>query len=129
MNHKPEAKGLMRVIKATGYSMKGLKAAYQHEIAFRQEVVLLTILLPSSFFVARNATQWALLMGTVIIVMIVELVNSAIEAAVDRHGGEWHELSGRAKDLGSASVFMALLNLAFVWGAIFIDNYIWSVWQ
>lgn len=129
MSHKPEAKGLVRIIKATGYSMKGLQAAYQHEIAFRQEVILLIVLFPASFFVARNATQWALLMGTVIILMIVELVNSAIEAAVDRHGNEWHELSGRAKDLGSASVFMALLNLVFIWGAIFIDNYIWSVWQ
>lgn len=129
MNLPSELHGLTRVIKATGYSMKGLKAAYQHEIAFRQEVVLLVVLFPLSFFIARNATQWALLMGTVIIVMIVELVNSAIEAAVDRHGDEWHELSGRAKDLGSASVFMALLNLSFVWGAIAFDNYIWSLWQ
>ncbi|MBX3618398.1 MAG: diacylglycerol kinase [Rhizobacter sp.] len=109
--------GLDRVIRATGYSFEGLKGAYQGESAFRQETWLAVVLIPLAFWVGRSWIEVALLAGSVLLVMIVELLNSAVEAAIDRVSFELHALSKRAKDLGSAAVFLALVLCACVWGA------------
>jgi diacylglycerol kinase (ATP) len=120
---KPGNTGLTRIIKAFGYSMKGLRAAWRHESAFRQETVLAVLLLPAAFCLGSDPLRIALLVGPLFIVVIVELVNSAIEAAVDRIGEEAHKLSGRAKDLGSAAVFLALALVVIVWGLIAIERF------
>ena len=106
--------GLKRIINAFGYSMKGLRAAFKHESAFRQETVLLIILLPAAFMLG-NIVDYSILIGSLLLVLIVELLNSAVETAVDRIGDEHHELAGRAKDMGSAAVFISLLNVVVIW--------------
>jgi len=103
------------VITASGYSVAGLKAAFKHEAAFRQELALLLMLVPLALWLGDNGVERALLIGSLLLVLIVELVNSAIEAVVDRFGGELHALSGRAKDIASAAVFIALINVFVVW--------------
>ena len=121
---KPGKTGLSRLIDASRYSMQGFKAAWKNEAAFRQELVAVAILLPVAFFIARNITQFLLLTVPLLILLIAELVNSALEAVVDRIGDEPHELSGRAKDMGSATVLIALL-LAFIcWLLIVMENYV-----
>ncbi len=110
--------GLRRLMNAFGYSMAGLKAAYQNEDAFRQEVLLAIILLPLAFFLEHEAIGRALMVGSVLLVMVVELLNSAVEATVDRISLENHLLAKRAKDIGSAAVFISLVNLALVWGLV-----------
>jgi diacylglycerol kinase (ATP) len=121
---KPGKTGLSRLIDATGYSMKGFRAAWTNEAAFRQELVAVIILLPAAVFIARTITQFLLLVLPLFILLIAELVNSALEAVVDRIGDEHHELSGRAKDMGSATVFVALA-LAFTsWLLIVLQNYV-----
>lgn len=116
---KPENKiSVQRVIRATGYSLQGLKSAYVHEAAFRQEVLLAVVLLPLGAYLGDTAVEKVLLVGSVLLVMLVELLNSAIEALVDRIGTEYHELSGRAKDLGSAAVFMSMMLFVITWGLI-----------
>lgn len=115
---KPGATGVTRIIKATGYSMKGLKSAWINEAAFRQELMLILLLMPLTFWVGETLNQILLLVVISWLVVIVEVLNSAIEAVVDRIGSEHHELSGRAKDLGSAAVFIALVLNALVWGAL-----------
>lgn len=117
---KPGKTGFSRVIAAAGYSWQGLSAAYQHEAAFRQELFLAVLLLPLAFFIGENGLEWTVLIGSLFIVLIAEIVNSAIEAVVDRFGHEHHELSGRAKDMGSAAVFLALLNVAISWFLVFL---------
>jgi diacylglycerol kinase (ATP) len=112
------ARGMDRLIKAFGYSMKGFAAAWRHEEAFRQELMLSVVLAPVSLWVGRGLLDYALLNGVLLILLITELFNSAIEALTDRVGVEHHELSGRAKDLGSAAVLLALGLVALVWGAI-----------
>lgn len=113
---KPENKAnFQRVINAAGYSMKGLKAAYRYEAAFRQEVWLSFFLIPLGFFLGNSAIEKLLLVGAVLLVLITELLNSAVENVVDRIGSEYHELSGRAKDIGSAAVFMAMVLFALTW--------------
>ena len=107
--------GLKRIINAFGYSMKGLRAAFKHESAFRQETALLIILLPAAFMLGRNIVDYSILVGSLLLVLIVELLNSAVETVVDRIGDEHHELAGRAKDMGSAAVFISLLNVAVIW--------------
>jgi diacylglycerol kinase (ATP) len=107
--------GLGHVWKAAGYSLAGLAAAFRHEYAFRLELVLAAFLLPAALLLPADATGRALMIGAVLLVLIVELVNSAIEAAVDRMSLEEHELARRAKDLGSAAVMLSLLNAAAVW--------------
>lgn len=107
--------GINRWIKALGFTWQGLKATYKHEEAFRQEVLLLIVCIPFALWLGNNGMQIALLIGSVLLLLIVELLNSAIEAVVDRFGGEIHELSGRAKDMGSAAVFIAMLNVFLVW--------------
>lgn len=109
--------GLNRIIHAAGYSMAGLKAAYNGESAFRQETWLAVVLVPLAFWVGQTWIEVALLAGSVLIVMIVELLNSAIEAAIDRIGFEMHDLSARAKDIASAAVLLSLTLCAGIWGA------------
>jgi len=110
--------GLRRLVNAFGYSMAGLKAAYQNEDAFRQEVLLAIVLLPLAFILEQEAIGRALMVGSVLLVMMVELLNSAVEATVDRISLENHLLAKRAKDIGSAAVFISLVNLAVVWGLV-----------
>lgn len=107
--------GLTRIIKAFGFSMQGLKAAYTLEEAFRQEVWLLIISVPLALWLGETGIEKALLIGSLLLLLIVEILNSAIEATIDRFGGEIHELSARAKDMGSAAVLLASLNAAIVW--------------
>jgi diacylglycerol kinase (ATP) len=107
--------GLERVVRATGYSIAGLQGAYRGESAFRQEFWIAAVLLPVSFWVGRSWVEIGVLAGSVMLVLIVELLNSAIEAAIDRISFELHELSKRAKDIGSAAVFLSILLCAGVW--------------
>ena len=109
--------GIDRVIHATGYSIAGLRTAYGGESAFRQEFWLAVILVPLAFWLGRGWVEVALLAGSVLLVLIVELLNSSLEAAIDRISFEWHDLSKRAKDLASAAVFVSLLLCAGVWSA------------
>lgn len=109
--------GLGRVVRAAGYSMEGLRAAYRHESAFRQELWLAVVLLPLALWIGKNWLETALLTASVLLVLIVELLNSAIESAVDRISFDTHDLSKRAKDIGSAAVFLALLLCAGIWSA------------
>jgi diacylglycerol kinase (ATP) len=110
--------GLMRILNALRYSLAGLRAALRHEDAFRQECVLAAVLIPLALFLPVGGTGKALLVGSVLLLLIVELVNSAIEATVDRVSLEHHQLAKRAKDIGSAAVLIALINLALVWGLV-----------
>jgi diacylglycerol kinase (ATP) len=107
--------GLQRVWNAMFYSMAGLRAAYRHEDAFRQEVWLAAVLIPVCFFLPATGIGRALMIASVLLVLVVELVNSAIEAAVDRISLENHNLSKRAKDIGSAAVLVALINVVATW--------------
>ena len=115
---KPGATGITRIINATGYSMKGLKSAWVNEAASRQELLLILLLMPLAFWIGDSLNEILLLVCISWLVVIVEVLNSAVEAVVDRIGSEHHELSGRAKDLGSAAVFIALALNALVWGAL-----------
>ena len=107
--------GLDRVVRATGYSLAGLLTAYRGETAFRQEAWLAMVLLPGAFWLGRSWVEVALLAGSVLLVLIVELLNSGIEAAIDRVSFELHDLSKRAKDLASAAVFLSLVLCCAVW--------------
>jgi len=115
---KPGATGLKRIVNAAGYSWSGLKATFRHEAAFRQELLLCCLLLPVAIVMADDGIELALLIGSLLLVLIVELINSAVEAVVDRFGGEVHELAGRAKDIGSAAVLLSLLNVLVIWGLV-----------
>ncbi len=123
INHgKPGYTGIKRVIKATGYSIQGLKAAFKHEAAVRQEFMLLVIFSPVALLLDVTTVEKILMIGVLVIVLICELLNSAIEAVVDRVGTDYHELSGRAKDIGSASVFVALTFAFCTWiGVLFFS--------
>lgn len=112
------ATGLTRIARACGYSWRGLSAAWNNEAAFRQEIVLALLFLPPGLWLAGNGVERALLTGSLILVIVVELINSAIEAVVDRISSKRHELSGRAKDIGSAAVLLALLNALAIWGFV-----------
>ncbi len=107
--------GLRRIWNAFLYSLDGLAAAFRHEDAFRQEVLLAALLIPGAFFLPASGTGRALMIASVLLVLIVELLNSAVEAAVDRISLEDHRLAKRAKDIGSAAVFLSLLNVLVVW--------------
>lgn len=104
-----------RLWRATGYSLNGLHSAFQHEQAFRQETYILLLVIPLGLWLGDGALEKVLLVGSWLIVMIAELMNSAIEAVVDRIGSEQHELSGRAKDIASAAVMVALALAAMTW--------------
>ena len=110
--------GLERIAKAAGYSMAGLKAAYQNEAAIRQELLLCLFLVPLALYFGHTGIARALLLGSVLLVLVVELLNSAIESVVDLVTLEKHPLAGRAKDIGSAAVFVALMNVLVVWGLV-----------
>lgn len=112
--------GLRRLINAFGYSVDGIKAAYRNEDAFRQEVLMAAVLIPLALYLGDGAIARALMIGSVLLVIIVELLNSAIEATVDRISLENHQLAKRAKDIGSAAVLIALINMAVVWGLLLL---------
>lgn len=112
------AKGVARLCNATQFSLAGFKATWQHEEAFRQEVLLLCVACPAAFFLAKNPVEILLLIGSVVLVLLVELLNSAVETVVDRISLEQHELSGRAKDIGSAAVMLSLIWAVITWSVI-----------
>lgn len=115
---KTGATGITRIINASVYSWKGLKAAFINEAAFRQELALCVVLIPVAIYLGENLRDQLLMISSLLVVLVVELLNSAIESVVDRFGDELHELSGRAKDLGSAAVLLSLIFAALVWLAI-----------
>jgi len=114
--------GLQRVWNAFIFSLHGLASAFRHEEAFRQEVLLAVILIPIALFLDVGGVGKAMMIASVVLVLIVELLNSAIEAAVDRISFDQHRLSKRAKDIGSAAVFLSFLNVAVVWGLILVEK-------
>jgi diacylglycerol kinase (ATP) len=117
---KNEATGLRRIFCALRFSLQGLKSCYQSETAFKQEVWASIFLLPLSFWVTSDSIERALLITPIIIVLAVEIMNTAIESVVDRIGSEYHELSAKAKDLGSAAVLMSLLLVIITWSIILL---------
>ncbi len=121
---KPGNTGIRRILRATVYSAQGLAQAWRFEAAFRQEIALTALLTPIALWLGRTPVERTLLIGCCILVLIVELLNSAVEAAIDRHGDELHELSGRAKDLGSAAVMLSLLLVGAVWGTIAWERFV-----
>lgn len=114
--------GIKRVIRATGFSMQGLKLAWQHEAAFRQELILAAIMLPIALLLDVTTVERVLLILGLFVVLIVELLNSAIEAVVDRISDEYHPLSGQAKDIASAAVFMSLAFCGLTWAVILLPK-------
>lgn len=121
---KPGKTGLIRIIDAFGYSMKGLAATWRFEAAFRQEVALGVVLTPLAFLLATTHIELILLLASIFWVLMAELANSSVEAVVDRTGMEQNELSGRAKDIGSALVFVSLVLLGLVWGIVAIHRFL-----
>ena len=117
---KPGKTGIPRIIDATGYSMKGFAAAWRNEAAFRQELMLAAVGVPLAYILAESKYDFLWLVMPLFLVILAELSNSAIEAAIDRIGPEHHELSGRAKDIGSAMVFTCLFLLVVVWTVILL---------
>ena len=113
--------GLRRILNAVGYSWAGLAAAFKHETAFQQEVFLALVLVPLALFLGDSGSERALMIGAVLLVLIVELLNSAIEAAVDRISLEHHQLIKRAKDMGSAAVMIALINVVVIWALVLLN--------
>lgn len=121
-NPQKARSGLNRIWHAAGYSIEGLRAGW-NEKAFRQEAIAAMVLLPLSLWLGRSWVEVALLAGSVVIVMIVELLNTGIETAIDRIGPEWHDLSKRAKDMGSAAVLLALLLCIGIWAAAVFQRF------
>lgn len=119
---KKGATGIKRIVNAAGYSAAGFKAAWKGEAAFRQEVILSLILMPIGLYLGDGPVEKVLLSGVCLIVLMVELLNSAIEAVVDRFGAEQHVLSGQAKDMGSAAVFVSLMLVVLIWGSIICNR-------
>ena len=122
-NPQKSRTGLSRILHAGGYSLAGLRAGWG-ETAFRQEAIAAIALLPLAFWLGRGWVEVALLAGSVMLVMVVELLNTGIEAAIDRIGPEWHELSKRAKDMGSAAVLLSLLTCGGIWAAAIYERFI-----
>ncbi|MES2581179.1 MAG: diacylglycerol kinase [Pseudomonadota bacterium] len=123
VNPQKDRKGLNRVLHAAGYSLAGLRAGWG-ETAFRQEAIASIFLLPAAFWLGRNWVETALLAASVVLVMVVELLNTAVETAIDRIGPEWHDLSKRAKDMGSAAVLLSLLVCAGIWTAALYHRFL-----
>ncbi|MGL4826301.1 MAG: diacylglycerol kinase [Vibrionaceae bacterium] len=119
---KPGDTGIIRIIYAFKYSWQGLKAAWRDEVAFRQEVLLMVVLTPASFWVGNTLVESLLLLSLVWLLAVAELLNSAVEAVVDRVGSEHHPLSGKAKDIGSAAVLVTLVLNGIVWSALIGRN-------
>jgi diacylglycerol kinase (ATP) len=118
--HKPT--GLTRVLRAFGYSLQGLAHAYREEAAFRQELLLALAVIPGGLYLGRNGVERALLVAPMLLVLIVEILNSAVEAVVDRSGTERHPLAGMAKDMGSAAVLLSFVLLAVIWLLVLKDH-------
>ncbi len=118
---KPGRTGMARLIAATGYSWSGFQQAWQHEAAFREELLLLIVLVPAAFWLGQTAVETAILLMSCLVVLITELLNSAVEAVVDLASPDIHPLAARAKDIGSAAVFVALIQVLVVWGLM-----VWS---
>ena len=108
-------KGLVRLWNATGYSRDGILAAWRHEAAFREEILLAAITIPLAFYLGKTGVERALLVGSIILILIVEILNSAVEAVVDKASPEKHDLAKRAKDMGSAAGLFSLTNAAVIW--------------
>lgn len=121
---KPSKTGISRVVDATRYSFQGLKAQWQFEAAFRQELMLFLVAVPLALYFGETGLEKALLVFVVGLVVVIETINSALEAVVDRIGDEFHELAGRAKDMGSAAVFLALVLAAVVWFLVLAPKFI-----
>ncbi|MFA5684978.1 MAG: diacylglycerol kinase [Lysobacteraceae bacterium] len=115
-------RGLPGVINAARWSLKGLRAAWRHESSFRLEVYLFLLLAPLGAWLGANAIERVLLIGSLLLVLSAELLNSAVEAVIERFGSQWHELAGRAKDMGSAAVFVLMLNVALIWGGLLLPR-------
>ena len=111
-------KGLVRLWNATGYSRDGILAAWRHEAAFREEILLAAITIPLALYLGKTGVERALLVGCIILILIVEILNSAVEAVVDKASPEMHDLAKRAKDMGSAAVLFSLTNAAVIWACI-----------
>ena len=110
--------GLTRLINALGYSKDGLAAAWKNEAAFREEVLLAAVAFPLAFYLGQTGIERALLAGSILFILIVEILNSAVEGVVDKASPEKHELAKRAKDMGSAAVLLSLLNAAVIWACV-----------
>ena len=113
-----------RIFKATIWSLQGLRAAWLHESSFRLEIYLLIVLAPLALWLGQTGVERALLLGSCLLVLGIELLNSAIEAVIERYGPEFHELAGRAKDMGSAAVFVLMVNVLVVWGLILVPRWL-----
>jgi len=111
-----------RILKAARWSMQGLQAAWMHESSFRLEVYLFVVLAPMGWWLGQTPVERVLLIGSMLLVLSVELLNSAVEAVIERYGAEFHELAGRAKDMGSAAVFVVMMNVLLVWGALLLPR-------
>ena len=118
---KTGATGFTRIINAAGYSWLGFKAAYKHEAAFRQELLLVLVLAPVAVVFAPSYAETALLLASLVFILLIEILNSAIEAVVDRLGDEIHPLAGRAKDMGSAAVLLAFIISGLIWFSVFSE--------
>jgi len=116
-------RGPARILKATTWSMQGLRAAWLHESSFRLEVYLFVILAPLGWWLGAGGIERALLIGSMLMVLSIELLNSAVEAVIERYGPEHHELAGRAKDMGSAAVFVMMMNVVLCWGLILVPRW------
>jgi diacylglycerol kinase (ATP) len=120
IGHLPRRPG--RIFLATKWSIQGLRAAWLYESSFRLEVYLFVVMGPLGLWLGQTPVERALLVGSCLLVLSVELLNSAIEAVIERYGAEFHELAGRAKDMGSAAVFMVMMNVLLVWGLILVPR-------
>ena len=120
--HLPRRPG--RILKATQWSLQGLRAAWLHESSFRLEVYLFVVLAPLALWLGQTPVERALLIGAMLLVMAMELANSAIEAVIERYGPEFHVLAGRAKDMGSAAVFVLMMNVLLCWGLILVPRFL-----
>lgn len=120
--HFPRGPG--RILKAAVWSMQGLRAAWMHESSFRLEVYLLVVMAPLALWLGQTGLERAVLIGSCLLVLAAELLNSAVEAVIERYGPEHHELAGRAKDMGSAAVFMLMMNVLLCWALILAPHYL-----
>lgn len=122
LGHLPRGPG--RILKAAVWSWQGLRAAWLHESSFRLEVYLLVLLAPLALWLGQTPVERALMLGSMLLVLSMELANSAIEAVIERYGSEFHELAGRAKDMGSAAVFVLMMNVVVCWGLILAPRFL-----
>jgi diacylglycerol kinase (ATP) len=116
-------RGPRRIFKAAVWSWQGLRAAWLHESSFRLEVYLLVVLAPLALWLGQTPVERALMIGSMLLVLSMELANSAIEAVIERYGAEFHELAGRAKDMGSAAVFVLMMNVLLCWGLVLLPRF------